>query len=247
MPSADHDQFAREPAGERGEYPTPARRSDRRRRAVIGVTALAAVLGAGAFAITDRLTRDSDTRDVAAIPAAQPEAVTGPAAPATSAGPSAGTPASASVTTADATRAEPDPDVSKEIVAARSRAAADGVPLLRGMTSKPLDSVADVQVKSSGSPHDAGGTLKVVSARGDLTGYQELAWVGDNGEAVGDARCTQQFRLSNDVKATKRPTLLICWHTSAAKSVYTVALSLKSPPSKRASVAAIDQAWAKLS
>jgi hypothetical protein len=247
MPNADRDQFAPAPEGDRGEYQSQVRRSGRRRKAVIGVTGLAAVLGVGAFVITDRVTDHSSTRDVAAISAPQPAAVTSPASPPTSPGHTPSPSASASVTPADATRAEPDPEVSREIVAARSRAAADGVPLLRGLTSKALGSVSDVRVTSSGSPQAVGGTLKVVSARGDLTGYQEMAWVGDQGEAVGDARCSQQFRLSNDVEATKRPTLLVCWHTSATKSVYTVALSLKSPPSRKASVAAIDKAWAKLS
>jgi hypothetical protein len=247
MPNADRDQFPPEPEGERSDYQPRARSSGRRRKAVIGVTGLAAVLGVGAFVITDRLSEPSSTRDVAAISAPRPAAATSPAPSPTSPAPTPSPSASPSATSAAATVAEPDPEVSREIIAARSRAAADGVPLLRGLTSKALDSVSDVRVTSSGSPQAVGGTLKVVSARGDLTGYQELAWVGDDGEAVGDARCSQQFRLSNDVKATKRPTLLICWHTSAAKSVYTVALSLKSPPSKRASVAAIDQAWAQLS
>jgi hypothetical protein len=239
MPHPDHDQFAPEPQ---------ASRSYRRRNAVLGVTGLAAVLGVGAFIITDRLTDDSSTRDVTAISAPQPQAVTASAStPANSPTVSASASRSPSPSATAATKEAPDPAVSKEIVAARSKAAADGVPLRRALSAEGNGSVTDVHVTNSGSPQDAGGTLKVVSAHGDLTGYQEMAWVGDKGEVVGDARCTQMFRLSNDEKATKRPTLLVCWRTSAAKSVYTVALSAKSPPSKKASVAAIEKAWAKLS
>ncbi|WP_250007122.1 hypothetical protein [Actinoplanes sp. M2I2] len=140
-----------------------------------------------------------------------------------------------------------DPEVSKEIVAARSKAAADGVPLRRGISSKSLTTVKDVKVENLGSARSPEGTLKVVSARADLTGYEELSWVGGEGEPVGPAQCTQKFRLSNDMKPMERRSLLVCWRTSAERSVYTVAVNPKARPSKEASVAAITKAWAKLS
>src|SRR5262245_20140734 len=46
-------------------------------------------------------------------------------------------------------------------------------------------------VSSSGSLKKDRHTLRVVTARGDLTGQEELAWVVDGGHPVGEARCTQ--------------------------------------------------------
>jgi hypothetical protein len=89
-------------------------------------------------------------------------------------------------------------------------------------------------------------TLKVVSARGDLTGSKELLWVADGGHPVGNARCSQKFRFNSKSDVTEKPTLLICWRTSATRSVYTVAVTLDGRPSEQASVATIDKVWAQL-
>ncbi|MFC7279249.1 hypothetical protein ACFQS1_35255 [Paractinoplanes rhizophilus] len=88
--------------------------------------------------------------------------------------------------------------------------------------------------------------MRVVSARSDLTGQRELAWVGDEGEPIGNARCTQRIRLSNNQTATVRRNLLLCWRTSSEKSVYTVAVDLDGKPSRIKSVASIERQWSKL-
>jgi hypothetical protein len=90
------------------------------------------------------------------------------------------------------------------------------------------------------------GNIRVTSARADLTGQGELAWVADQGERVGDAHCSQKFRLSIDDPAVTRPSLLVCWQTSATKSVYTVVVDRNGRPSRPASVAAIARAWSDL-
>lgn len=105
---------------------------------------------------------------------------------------------------------------------------------------------AAVSVISIGSLSIQHHTLRVVSARADLTGQRELAWVADSGYRVGTARCTQNFRLPPGTPARVRPTMLICWRTSAARSVYTVAVDIDRPPSAPASVAAIDRVWSTL-
>jgi len=105
---------------------------------------------------------------------------------------------------------------------------------------------AAVQVTNSGSLPRDHHTLRVVSARGDLTGQRELAWVADAGHPVGDALCSQNFRFNPGSSAGPRPTMLICWHTSADRSVYTVAVDIDHPPSERASVATIDRVWSTL-
>ncbi|GGJ94744.1 hypothetical protein GCM10010123_25690 [Pilimelia anulata] len=106
--------------------------------------------------------------------------------------------------------------------------------------------ISGVQVAESGNLRKDRQTLRVVSARADLTGQRELAWVADGGAPVGTARCTQNFRFSTARPAKVRPTLLLCWRTSAARSAYTVMVNLNGRPSREASIAALDSAWAKL-
>jgi len=109
------------------------------------------------------------------------------------------------------------------------------------------EGVAKVTVTTSGSVSKDKKTLKVVSAPTDLSGQRELAWAADNGRAVGDARCTQNFQFNPQSRAGVRPTMLLCWRTSPTKSVYTVLVDLSQKPSEKMSVAAIDKAWKAMS
>lgn len=86
-------------------------------------------------------------------------------------------------------------------------------------------------------------TTRVVSGYLDLTGQMELAWVADAGQVVGDAHCTQNIQTTPSAPARVRPTLMICWRTSKAKSVYTLAVNLVGAPSAADSVALLDQRW----
>jgi hypothetical protein len=87
-------------------------------------------------------------------------------------------------------------------------------------------------------------TLRVVSAPADLTGKLELAWAADGGTAVGDAHCTQTFRFNPALPAGRRPTMMLCWRTSAGRSVYALLVDIAQPPSAQASVAVLDRVWA---
>jgi hypothetical protein len=79
----------------------------------------------------------------------------------------------------------------------------------------------------------------------DLTGYRELAWVRE-GKPVGEATCTKTIAVSANVPPKEKPTLLICWRTSAQKSAYTVAVDFDTPPSEAKSVAELGKAWAAI-
>jgi len=131
--------------------------------------------------------------------------------------------------------------VEERVAAIKSTAAKAGPGVLRPLPSASV--AGDVTVTTAARD---GGTLKVVSARQDLTGYRELGWVADPGERVGRARCSDRIRLSVDAKATAHPTLLICWRTSTQKSVYTLAVKTDGRPSAKTSVAAIDKQWTRL-
>ena len=225
----------------------------RRKLAVAGAVGLAAVLGGGAFLATDRLTgaeeRPVATGAEAVLPTAS--AASQPAASRPAAGPAP----SASVR-ADRAPASPRgkmttaPAVGKStqerIKAAREAARKAGHPVQRPVPRAAMAAARDVTVTTSGTLRTDRGTMRVVSGRGDLTGYRELGWVADGGEVVGAARCSQTFRFADQAEPTRKPNLLVCWRTSAAKSVYTVTVDLDGKPSKQKSVAALDAQWAKM-
>ena len=222
----------------------------RRRQQIAGAVGLAAVLGGGAFLVTDQLNDDARTvsTDLAAPAAVVPSgsatvADASPAAPA--AGPSAA-PASAAAPSAPA----PAPATTKAKTRAQLMEEAKGTAAKADNVRRPnppkiVPADAKVTVTESGSLAE-GGTLKVVSARADLTGQRELSIVADEGVAVGAARCTQNVRFSAGAPAQEKPTLMICWRTSAGKSVYTVAAVRTGRPSAENSVAALNRQWAKL-
>ena len=232
MINADHE--------EGGFTSVLSRHVRRHRRAVIGATGLAAVLGAGAFLVTDQVTKDSPTSagPSSAVTTGPPVSAGVSAEPAPQTGPER--PASAGQT---ATGQTTGPQTLQERAAeARSANKRLGTEVRHQSPVKATDvDSAKVHVEQTGSDR-AGKMLRVSSARQDLTGYRELAWVRD-GTAAGDAVCTKKITLSPESPARARPTLLICWRLSARKSVYTVAVDFKTPPPESVSVAALDRAW----
>jgi hypothetical protein len=242
MPDFDDD---------RDVYSSAMNRSTRRRRQkVAGVAGLAAVLGVGAYFITSEITaKDEIAPEPAAIAplmtAVTPSPVDTPSA-SLSAQPSAAKTSPQS--TASASKAaSPHPMTTQQrIDAAKGTAAKAKNRALRPLPQVGnIAEVADVTVRNTGSLKD-GGTMRVVSGRGDLTGQRELGLVADAGEKVGDASCTQNFHFAAGLPAVEKPTMMICWRTSDDKSVFTVAVSVKGRPSADNSVAAIDRQWAKL-
>ncbi|BCJ41848.1 hypothetical protein GCM10010168_75360 [Actinoplanes ianthinogenes] len=91
-----------------------------------------------------------------------------------------------------------------------------------------------------------GEVRRLYSARTDLTGQKELAWVTDDHQTIGAVSCTDKVRFSATTPAKARPTLLICWRISDARSVYTVAVDPDGKPSAQRSVAAVNAEWSRL-
>jgi hypothetical protein len=226
--------MARKPISPGGTFTTAVERLSRRRReAAIGVLGLA-VLGTGSFLLADKITDDDRGAQKTGAVAQRTPAGRPSASPALSGSAPTVSSASPSVAPSSAPRS----------------AAKSGTDLLRPPNRQrgKVPRITDDQltVTRSGDLNTDGATLKVVSARLDLTGQRELSLAADEGLPVGDARCTQNFRFSADAPAVEKPTLLLCWRTSAARSVYTIATSVKGPPSAAASVAAINQRWAEM-
>ncbi|MGW4940291.1 hypothetical protein ACWEOZ_01685 [Actinoplanes sp. NPDC004185] len=234
----DHDD-------EHGDDEAAALRDRRRRRALIAVTGLA-VLGAGAFLVTAQVTDDgATTRDPVALvpvtPAVTP-AESVPSAVPSSVAPSSAIPASSSPSAAADAKA-----VAKEIAEARAAAAEDGVPLKKPVKAEgDSAAAAAAKVVNTGSLRKDRATLRIVSARTDLTGQRELALVADGGEPVGNAFCSQNIKAHAGAEVETNRNLLICWRVSAQKSVYTLAVDLDGNPSEGESVAAIDREWQAL-
>ncbi|WP_433366460.1 hypothetical protein ACQPZX_37775 [Actinoplanes sp. CA-142083] len=218
------------------------------RRGVLmaGVVGTAVVLGGGSYLLTDHLTRGDNVTtgagpvevSVAPSVASASPAASSPAAQ--SASPSAVPTAAAQAvpTTSEADEAK----TKKEIQAARDAAERDGVPLRRARTPKSAP-VADAVTRTEDI---AGGTIRITTARGDLSGQSDQLIAADDGEPVGTARCTRNLRFNNVDKVKQIPTVLLCWRTSAERSVVTLAAADSGKPSSAASVKVIEREWAKL-
>jgi hypothetical protein len=227
--------------------PGVARRSRRRKHAMIGV-GLFVLLGGGGLVATQALDDDTPATRTGALDS--PALLPGASQPASGVepSPSAGARSGAAPAKPAVSAGAPRPVTDDErITAARSAAAKAGSQVRRPLPPNggAVASVSDADVTTS-TTEQGGGTLRVMSARKDLTGHGELALVADKGEKVGNARCTQKIRVSANVEAKVRPTLLLCWRTSAQKSVYTVAVVTKGRPSTKASATAIDKEWSRL-
>jgi hypothetical protein len=229
--------------------------SRKRRLAVAGVVVLAALLGGGAYLITAKVTggQHTDAGDTGALvpmvttPAVGDTAGSGEPTPATA----TATP-KPTISTKQAVKQSLSPSpiptesmsVEDQIKAARELAAREGHPLQRALTTAPGVAAAEaVQERNEARPN---GSLRIVTARSDLTGQRELLWAADGGTRYGDVTCTQNFRFSNNSKPTIRPTLLLCWRTSARKSVATVLVDREGKPSTTECARIIDEEWAKL-
>lgn len=198
--------------------------------AVVG----AAALGAGLL-LAQHLSSERDRRaDVAALPdapAGTASAVSGPAELPPQASPSGGAPyGEAAGAPAGTSRSRPPSDAPQPTASP-----------IRGVEARE-DVPATVQTYGA----DNGQTMRVVTARGDLTGQREMAWAADSGHRVGDAWCTQNFRFSPDRPASVRPTMLLCWRTSAHRSAYVVTVNPTGKPSEQDTVAVINREWSKL-
>ncbi|MBG0560165.1 hypothetical protein [Actinoplanes aureus] len=259
----DHEQ--QPPATEEGAAAAPARRGKRRRLALIGTGAAAVVLAGGALlaaqssdsqqslpepaAMAPLSTATPMAPVSAAVAAASLEAVasSAPASPASSAGlvsSASASPAPKMEERKQASRSEEktSAEVRRKIKEARAKAAADGVPLKRPLKQ----AAAGEAAVSERTVQTKNGTIRVTTARDDLTGQRALAIAADKGERVGSANCTNRIRFSAGVPARERPSLLLCWRTSAQRSVVTMAVTPNGKPKAAESVAIIDKEWAKL-
>jgi len=233
--------------------PAGVRRARRAKQVALGTAGLV-VLGAGAYVTTDKITQNgrSEVRNVTALAPAEPpepsssDPASAPSAAVSEVGKDGALPSAHSLPNSAKSVA---PAIPSELAAIRDKARkAPHVVVKRApaRAGEAWATDAEVHEITHGSPKSKKGTIKVVSARLDLTGQRELSWIVDEGEPVGDAHCSQRFRIMAGGPVAVKPTLLVCWRTGKTKSVYTVAINMLEKPSRKASVAAISKEWARL-
>ncbi|AEV87589.1 hypothetical protein ACWT_6577 [Actinoplanes sp. SE50] len=137
------------------------------------------------------------------------------------------------------------PSAKDRVDAARRAAAKDGVKITHPLPAKPdpeADGAKEVTVGSA----KKGQTMRIITAHGDLTGTHELAWVAGGITRHGDIQCSQQFKFYNEAAPKTRDNLLVCWRTSAHRSVITVDAKIGGHPPVAQSLAVINREWHKL-
>ncbi|BAL91688.1 hypothetical protein AMIS_64680 [Actinoplanes missouriensis 431] len=236
--STDHD---RQPDGP----PTTLARSRwSRHRLAVGTAGVAAILGAGAYLVTDRIVNDADRTAAREVPV-----TVLPGGPAETPGTPSADPATASpepTVSATETSAAPIPSaVAEEIKEARRKMAEDGVAVQRPIVPKVVKPAEDVKVTEKGSLKK-GGILRVVTARGDLTDQRELRYVAGGVTEHRDIPCSQTFRFSTNPTPKKRDNLLMCWRTTAEKSVLAIVVDPGGHPSPDKAVDALQKAWRQM-
>ncbi|MEV6343855.1 hypothetical protein [Actinoplanes sp. NPDC051851] len=219
----------------------------RRARLAAGAVGLAAVLGAGAYTVTTWYLQRTGTtiEEPAAVaplvrhsPSASASAVSSPS-PSSNEGAKAG----------KVQAVEPTPSrtksVEEQIREAREKAAKEGYPPAGPLVPKQGLPTGKVETTDEGSL-DEGRTVRYVTADHDLTGQRELLWAADRGEKVGDGHCTQNFHFSNNREPKIRPTMMMCWRTSATKSVVAIAVVKEGRPKAAETIELLDRKWAQL-
>lgn len=208
----------------------------RRATAVAGMLSLAALLSAGACGSGKTEEATSNVRAIA------PQA-SGASANSRSAAsePSEGTQSPEASATSSI-----DTETKKKIDEAHRRMAEDGVPLQRPVTPRKTVAAAASIMRDTVGSLKGGGIVRVVSARGDLTGQSELAWVAGGVAKHRNVDCSQTFKFATNPKPTRKPNLLLCWRTSARKSVVAVVVDPQGHPSKDKAVSELERKWRRM-
>lgn len=84
----------------------------------------------------------------------------------------------------------------------------------------------------------AEGSIRVTTAKSDLT---DLLPAADGGSPAGHSRCSR-----NLLGGPPAPARLLCWRTSADRSVITLATATTGRPSTAVSLTVLDREWARL-
>ncbi|SDT79102.1 hypothetical protein [Actinoplanes derwentensis] len=219
---------------------SPARSQRRRRRLAVGTAGLAALLGPSAYVVTSEIVDESRQTTAQQVPVVAP--VTTAQASAPPGGASGAMRPAAPEQTVEAAPSPLSSEVIKEILDARKKMADDGVDLKRPLQPSTTATADSVKAITEGSLN-SGGIVRMVTAREDLTGQRELAWVSGGIKKYRDVPCSQTVRFSADSQPEKKDNLLICWRTSPTKSVISIVVDPEGKPSRTKAVNALKEEW----
>jgi hypothetical protein len=232
-----------------GVYVSQRRRVQRRKKALVAVVGMAAVLGGGAYGVTAwKAARDSPImNDLGALaPAPSPSSESpSPTATVRSAKSAPAPRWTGARLVGVPQKARPSPTPTPAGRADDAVAAAQVSRLLQARRPAGTLSAASEAITVANEAGPDGTTIRVVSARYDLTSRGSMLWAADDGQAIADVRCTQNLLV--DAKAQVRPGMMLCWRASAGRSVVAVATSVYGRPPASSISAAIDRAWRRLS
>lgn len=218
---------------------TPQRSAQRRKQAVVGIAGAAAVLAGAGFLVIELMHESQPT-----LP--EPEALAPLTTPATAASAAAAVEPSVTRTpkvTRHAAPVErspvPKPAASREAIPEQGAPASVAI-------DEPRERAGDRSEVTERTEPLGDGTIRIVSARRDLSGERQMLLAGDDGEEVGrGVRCTTDVRYGLS-RPSAAPQTLLCWRTSASRSVITMASSRDGEPPTAGSVDAIDREWSRL-
>ncbi|WP_229069767.1 hypothetical protein [Actinoplanes sp. DH11] len=223
---------------------TPERRNRRRKQAIVGIAGAAAVLAGVGFLVTQL--NDSGQPSLPEPAALAPQTLP------TSA--SAEVPASAEPSVsrtskmpkpADAVETSPSPTPSVSPAATPSASAAQSSAAAKDLSTKLAKRAGPVSERTEVL---ANGTIRIVSAPRDLSGEREMLLADGKGKPAGKGvNCTTKVRFNTGVPEGDRPTVLLCWRTSSARSVVTMAVTPAGDPPTASSVEIIGKEWQRIS
>jgi hypothetical protein len=219
----------------------------RRARVAVGVAGLATVLGGAAYVTTSTVLSDGSTTATdptgPQIPAASFTAM--PAESPSEDAVSRGSGSAAMVPTVDISGKPVPSKIVEDVRKAREKMAKDGVkvqrPAARTSAATPIKD-EDVEQSTTGKIAE-GGTVRVIAARGDMTGQRELSWVAGGITKHRGVDCSQTFKFAQSPTPVKKDNLLICWRTSPKKSVAALVADMHGKPSKDRAVKALERKW----
>ena len=235
--------------GDDGIYVSTRQRRRRRRKIGTAVAGAALVLGGGTYAATTwYLGRESTVSGIAPIvtpslvpatPFAAPQSA--PVEP--SLGPPTAAPPPGTISAARRSwlpSPVPSPSAPTDDQLASTQIGRLVQPRAGGMAAADTGATVRNEITPSGAQ------ARVVSARYDLTSRWQQLGAADDGQPVGAARCTQNFKVDSAPLPQNRPGLLLCWRMSPFKSVVVIATRTDGRPLPAEGEAVIAREWASM-
>jgi hypothetical protein len=233
-----------------GVYVSELHRARKRRRLGGIAAAAVVVLGVGSYGLTSwingqQATAPGDTGALAPIVTGDPSPAppfpttvtpSRPSAPAPRLGP--GTKAAVRQSTRPSPTPTPPPVSDAEMADAQVSRLLKPRPQASGIG---IAATTDDRVSVRNETTPDGANVRILSARYDITERWRLLYAADLGQPRGLARCTQNFRTDEEQLGRVRPGLLLCWRTSAGRSVVTVATGR---PQEVYSLGVLEREWA---